>query len=177
MTLFPPEYETAPSWVPPIMVGALVTLLAQVAAQGLGADASCCCGLALPLGALASHLAYRRDPALTPGQGFTVAFIACGLGSAAMALIMIMEMGPEVRDQIAEDLRRRFEEFNQQAAADQKLSPEDLDKIVDLMQTALPYAPAVGAMVCTLLSAVSGLLAVLLLRGRRPRPQPPGDAV
>jgi hypothetical protein len=178
VTQVPPEYESAPSWVPPIMIGALVTVLAQFAANGIGSAApGCCCGLALPLGVLASFLAYKRDPNLTPGQGFTVAFIACGLGSALTAFILIMEMTPEMRAEFVDQIRESAEQFNEQADPAQKLAPEDIDRLAETAGQLVPYVPPIGALVCTLLSAFSGLLAVLVMRGRQPPRPLPEDAL
>ena len=93
----------------------------------------------------------------------------------AMTVIFALSYGG--RAEIVDAMRQSFENVNQQAAADQKLSPEELDQLTEAAAQALPYMPVVGALVCTLLSALSGLLAVLVLRGRRPGPPLPSDAM
>jgi hypothetical protein len=157
------------------VAGAVVTLLSQYlmlalpsAVPGLAVAAPlCCCGASLPLGAVASWLAWRRDPTLTPGQGFTVAFIACGLGAAVTAFIMIMQMGPEFR---AEFERAARESLAKMSGSNPQMTPEEMDRMAERVAAWAPYVPPLGALLSTLLSAVGGVVAVVVMRGRQQLP-------
>ena len=84
----------------PIAVTAMVTVLVQwvpflfagIAPQ-LACATTCCCGVGwIPVGVLAALLVMQRDPLITPGQGFSVSFIATGIGSVVSAIFWILQL-------------------------------------------------------------------------------------
>ena len=178
MSLAPYE-PAAPSWLPTITVGALTTLLVQfltlllpAVLPGLGFVGSCCCGVAaLPLGLLVAVMAWRRDPTLTAGQGFTVSFIACGLGTAVTALLLIVE-SPNDREGFRREFRDMMREVNRDADPATRLAPEVIEQFADTAAAMAPFVPAVGAIVCTVLAALTGQVTVMVLRSQR---YPPGS--
>lgn len=150
-----------------------MTLMMPSVFPSLGVAGNCCCSLeAFPLGVLVAYMAWRRDPTLTPGQGFSVSFIACGLGTAVTALILIIE-SPTNRPEFVSEFREALQEVNQDTDPAAKLSPEMIEQFSQTAAAMAPYVPAVGALVCTLLAALSGLVTALALRGRHREPPSP----
>ena len=128
----------------------------------------CCCALeTLPMGLLPAWLARRQDPTTTPGQGFVVSFIAVGLASVIVALVMVMQS----RGADPEVLRAKFLEQIEQMQP-QPISQEDKVQMADMLISVLPYIPVLGACVITLLGGVWGMLGVFL-GTRRNSPMPP----
>ena len=167
-----------PSWVPVIAIGALLTMLAQLAGYMLpallpqvGCFSSCCCALEpIPIGIVPALLAHRRDPALTPGQGFAVSFIATGLGSAIVALISILGTDQQGRAEYERIARETVQSINESAPAADRLTPEQVDASVATMMSVMPYVPVVLAMVFAVAAGVFGLLVVGMLRKRSAPP-------
>lgn len=132
----------------------------------------CCCPLeVVPLGVLPAMLMLRRDPALTPGQGFAVSFIANGIGSIVLAVSDLVRFDGQARDALIADFRQQLERLNERA--EQKLTAEQMDDLVNAMAAIQPYVPVVFAAVFTVLAGMCGLFAVDFLRRRRALPRPP----
>ena len=171
-----------PSWFVPIALGALFTVLAQMAPTMLAQlypPASlawpCCCTLEiLPIGILPAFVALRRDPNLTAGQGFTVSFIACGMGSIVTAINLVLQVRQLDPDELREALRHGMEEMVREGATE--LEPAEIERVVEGVVTGLPYLPVVAASVVTLLAAVCGLATVSILRRRAQVPPHQGPA-
>jgi hypothetical protein len=172
------EFQPPPSWAPPIAAGAALTFSLQLLFQLVQALpvpalqlAGCCCCLAgfLPYGAVPAWIAARRDPWLTAGQGFAVAFIAVGLGSIAWALLAAGMTAAVDQDA----LRQGFRDAQEGLPDEQRLSQEQVEAMVDFARRALPYVPALHAAVTTVLAGFVGMLTVGIARGRRPAPPGP----
>lgn len=159
----PPAQQ--PSWAVPIAFGAVFTFVLQALwtiGQALPvlpvqfAACCCCAGSFLPSGFVPAFLAARRDPHLTAGQGFAVAFIAVGLGTIVWAVIGALSASSHdpqlIRDAVAA--------AQDGAPADQRLSGEELDQLTDFLVSILPFVPAVQAAVTTVLAGLAGMLTV-----------------
>lgn len=166
--MHPPDPHSTPSWLVPIVTGAVVTfaglfVLGRVAldTQGpLSVATGCCCVLSfVPFGALPAWVAARRDPLLTAGHGFAVAFIAVGLGALVWAGLEAT-YGAEIDP---EEVRRQMVE---QAPPDSTLSEEEIQRVADCVVAAFPYMPAVAASVTTLLAGFVGMMTVGLAKRR-----------
>lgn len=173
-----PDHLASPSWAVPIALGALGTfalLLVFGAGQalpvpGLQMAACCCCAAGfLPYGVLPAWIAVRRDPRLTGGQGFAVAFIAVGLGTIVWAaLVASAESAVDPAT-----LRESLEQAREGMPADQRMSDEDLTQMVDAVQELLPFLPALYAVVTTVLAGFVGMITVGMVRRRRRAPRDP----
>ncbi len=173
--------ERPPSWLMPIAVTAMATVLVQwipfllagIVPQ-LACGTMCCCGIGwVPIGALAALLVMQRDPMITPGQGFAVSFIASGIGSLLSAVFWVVQLHSADPAVLEQDMREILDESNRQLDPAQRLSADQIDDTVASMVDALPYVPVIMAIVYTALAGVAGLFTVLLLRRRARLPMPP----
>ncbi len=169
-----------PSWVTPIAIGAVFAFvvggLPMLFTGARGPDSvglSCCCGMVLfvPFGFLPAFLALRRDPYTTPGQGFTVAFIAVGIGQILWAIMQSLGIDSDSIAEFESQLREFMQAANQEQPADRRLAAEDLDAVVESVVRMLPYLPVFTAGIVSLLSGLVGLFSVAVFRSRRP-PEP-----
>lgn len=181
----PPLPPPTASWLPPILFGAALTVMLWVLPDLLAGllpalfpmTHCCCCGYALPIGIVPALIASRRDPSLTPGQGFAVSFIAAGIGSWLVAGLGVLAAREAGRDQFAENVRQVLEAWNERAPADQQLSGEELEQSIAFWATVAPYVPVLLATVLTVVAGVLGLVTIVV-RSRRARqaPLPPPAA-
>jgi hypothetical protein len=154
-----------PPWTVPIAFGAVFTFVLQALltiGQALPvlpvqfAACCCCCVGFVPSGFVPAFLAARRDPHLTAGQGFAVAFIAVGLGTIFWTLLGATSASgydPQlIRDAVvaAQD----------GVPAEQQLSAEELEELTAFLVTVLPFVPAVQAAVTTVLAGIAGMITV-----------------
>lgn len=170
-----------PSWALPIMAGAGGTILWQLlitvfgASLGSGATVvmSCCgcCGFPIVLGSLPALLALSRDPDLRPGEGFTVSFIGVGAGVMVMLVAMYMEVSiAELRENLVAMARESIDSVTADQP-DLDLSEAERQEMIEFARTVAPYMPLGVALLATLMSAVCGMISVILMRGRRRPPQ------
>lgn len=174
MTQFDMHDEGRPSWAIPILVGSLVSFLGHsvftYASSGNEAVslASCCCVIPVgfvPYAALTVLLALRRDPSLTPGQGFTVSFIAVGLGLAIWGGLTGMNADPVAIETVLRDSMHEQILSNPGSG----LTLEEADELAASMASFAPYGALVVALVSALLAGVVGLMVVSFANGRRRR--------
>jgi hypothetical protein len=167
-----PEPERR-SWLPPIVIGALVTYAGSAlliwamfaGLPGVGVVAQCACTLAfVPFGAIPAWLTFRRDPALTPGQGFAVAFIAVGLGSVLWAGARIASSEVPRLDTPA--IREAIERSQEELPADERASAEQIDATIRFLEAVWPYVPAILALLLTVFGGLSGLVTAVILQAR-----------
>lgn len=173
---------SAPSWSLPIVLGALLVVIGlTLAAAAMGSGQTmlaggglCCCALAFtPFGIFPAWLGRRRDPHLTPGQAFSLAFITVGLGSVLWAAPNILQ--GQTPDRTA--VRRHLVDLQKDVPEENRRSSEDLDTAADFIVAWMPYLPAIHAVVTTLLAAFVGMLTVARMAARaRPRGPPDKDA-
>lgn len=159
----PPPMQ--PSWAVPIAFGAVFTFVLQAllaVGQALPVmpvqfAACCCCAVGfLPSGFVPAFLAARRDPLLTAGQGFSVAFIAVGLGAIVWAMLGALSassLDPQL-------IRESVEATQTGVPAEQRLSSEELDELVAFLVRVLPFVPAIQAAVTTVLAGFVGMMTV-----------------
>ena len=180
----PPPAIPPPSWLPTILVGSMTVILLQLFTQtalGVTFDSVvaqcamlCCCAIQpAPIGAFISFLALRRDPALTPGQGFTVAFIASGVGALIVALPQVLD-APSVSERESAVLQQ-LESVNEQMAPADKFTAQEMQEAAASIAQLMPYVPVVVALVFTVIAGVCGLLTAGYLRGRIATTPPPGQ--
>ena len=166
-----------PSWMPAIAAGALCTGFTGILGQLLTGTSCCCCPLhVVPLGVLPAVWMLRRDPALTPGQGFAVSFIANGLGAIASAITeLLLNADPQKRATMHADAQRYLEELSRNSK--QPMTPDEMADRLAVIDGILPYLPVVYAAIFTVIAGMCGLFAVGMLRRRRvtvlPPPAPP----
>lgn len=168
--------EPTPSWAVPIAAGAFGTFvllllfgIGQTVPQASVALTSACCCAAgfLPYGFLPAWIATRRDPRLTPGQGFAVAFIGVGLGTVVWAVLntpSFQQVDPAL-------LREWFETAQEGMPVEQRRSKEEIDQMFETTRALIPYVPAIYATVTTLLAGFVGMLTVRIVRGRARPPE------
>lgn len=114
----------------------------------------------VPVGFIPALMATRRDPWMGAGSGFAVAFLAVGLGAAAMAIAAFARrftISAEFLEQLRETMRK-----------DGNLSDADITRALDALQDAAPFVPVVSAGLLALSAGVCGAI-VAALAGRRPR--------
>jgi hypothetical protein len=170
----PVAAEPAPSWASPIALGATVSFLGSSLLVLLGnfggpGVVACCCVLPLaflPFGFVPAAMAQRRDPSLTPGQGFAVSFIGVGLGMVLWAGVQfaIQSSSGAVQEQ---HVRQALEDALRQNP-DKRLTDEQIDELVGAVAGLLPYVPVLFAGIVSLLAGAVGAVTVSLSR-RRPR--------
>lgn len=147
---------------------ALLGLLTSIPNAAANFAACCCCaGTFVPFGVVPSIVALRRDPGLSVAQGFAVSFIAVGVGMIAWTVVVTMSGGRNVDET---ELRRLFEEAQQQMPADNRWTEQELDAAVASAAGILPYVPVLAAAIVTLLSGLIGSLTVAMLRPRHRHP-------
>lgn len=183
MSAPPPDHSQnfRPSWVLPILIGALSVIgmmftlegLAFVVSPGVALVLGCasCCFSPAILGFIPAFVGIIRDPGLQPGEGFALSFI--GVGAGSLVLLGVVYMGTsieEMRDQGEEAIRGSFEAM--QDDPNFTLSEAEQEKAIDAGRAIFPYLPLGMAMATSLLSGLLGLVSVLILRGRA-RPQSP----
>jgi hypothetical protein len=154
-----------PSWALPIACGAAATCLFTWPALDnnilwLGV----CCFAPLvgsAIGMVPAALALRREPYLGAGSGFTVAFIAVGVGSVPMVAATLLR-GFAVDEPSLEALKKDF-------------TKEEIDRLVDF---ALRFGPTLAIVGAGLLAFAAGVIGAVLAgwverRARRRRAPPP----
>lgn len=177
MTSLPPTSsqppEPTPSWAVPIAVGAAAAFVAQVfpvALQmlpGVLGGLGCCCCAAGPLvGAVPGWVAARRDPRLTTGQAFAVAFIAVGLGSVIVAAVFVAGASQLDQAEMERSMREMLRTLNEGAPAGNRMTPEEIDESIAMMKTLAPYGPIVTAALTTVFGGLFGMLGAALGRRR-----------
>lgn len=183
-----PLQPPPPSWLPTIFVGALAVVAVQLLLAAFGVVASavapagpvpgvvaqcsllCCCALQpLPIGAFIGFMAWRRDPALTPGQGFAVSFIAAGVGTLIMAVPQVLSASSV--DDRERQIREVLQQMNETATT--KMSPEAIQEVASGAAELTPYIPVVSALVVTVFAGICGLFTVGYLRSRGAPPVVP----
>ena len=173
------EPNPSPSWAVPIAIGSIATFLTLLlcgALQSTGTAqfamvAACCCvGGFLPYGLLPTWVALRRDPSLTAGQGFSVAFIAVGIGTIFWAGIVAWNFEPVD----PELLRQAFQDAQQSVPKDDRMTDAQIQELVDLSGRMMPFLPAVYATITSLLGGLVGLILVAISRGSN-RPEPDAE--
>lgn len=166
--------SSSPSWSVPIAAGSVVTFLTLLlvgALQSTGAAqfamvAACCCvGGFLPYGLLPAWLASRRDPLLTVGQGFSVAFIAVGIGTIFWAGIVAWNFEPAD----PELLRQAIQDAQQGVPENDRMPDPQIDDLVELTGRVMPFLPAVYATITSLLGGLAGSVLVAVTRRSRRR--------
>lgn len=170
MTSLPPP---SPSWLPPIALGAMFTVLVQLASAVVGAlvpqaqvGLCCCCAVeTLPIGAVPAWLAARQDRRLRPAQGFAVAFIAAGLGSVVVAFVLFLQMRGMDTGEVRESVRAALEQANATSGTG-ALTREEIDRYAGAVVELFRFAPAIMATATTLLAAVVGMITVNVVRRR-----------
>jgi hypothetical protein len=137
----------------------------------LAGSGMCCCALAFaPFGIFPAWLGRRRDPRLTPGQAFSLAFITVGLGSVLWAAPNILQGRTPDRTAV----RRHLVDLQQDVPEESRRSSEDLDAAADFIVAWMPYLPAIHAAITTLLAGFAGMLTVarMAAAGQRREPSP-----
>lgn len=161
-----PYHPPRPSWFVPILSGVLATILLHSPVLWVDmAWLALCCTLGCsgaPVGAVPALLALRADPHLGPASGFSVAFIAVGIGSILLAIVAVVgwELDPVVLDNVRTELK-----------AD-GYTQEEVDEAVEGLKDVSRYFPIVAAGLMALMGGLAGALAAAIV-GRRHPPPPP----
>ena len=183
MTTSSPHLPDQPraSWLAPIALGALTTIafcigLPLLATLVPGAAGGCvfCCALPLApalLGYVPVAVALRRDPALSVGQGFALAFIAVGLGAVVAAIAGVAAVQAIDPSEIRDFVDRTVEQMPAEERSN--FPPERVAEVKDVAVDALPYVPVMLAALLTLCAGLAGLVLTAVLR-RAPVPPPNG---
>lgn len=160
---------TPPSWILPIVAGALTTALLHGAVLWeptlwLPVLGACGCS-ASPIGLLPAGLALRRDPQMGAAAGFAVAFIAVGLGAIALTTITLLhgfEVTPETERAWRESL----------LAAEYESA--DIERLIGALHDSGGTLPVLAATLLAVAGGVSGAaLGALAARRSRRAPAPP----
>lgn len=172
-----------PSWVRPIFIGSLVAvacyvlpyLSVLVVPAAACALTPCLCGVAvLPMGFVPAWLAALQDPHTTPGQGFTVSFIASGIGGIVATLPFVL--GAERPDR--EEMLRHLHEQLEESAAQGRIPADQLEQVKQMGEWVVdvaPYVPIVVAAAGTFMAGVVGMITVASMISRRARQAAPPD--
>ncbi len=142
----------------PILVGLVATVLLHIpvlADRRLWAGVACFCGCSGGLvGFLPAFLAARRDAGVRAAQGFTVSFIAVGLGAFLVAC------GSMLFSEISAGLRTEVSDVMDQAMADagRELTPEERTEMLDTVMTFMKYSPVTGAILLSVCGGIVGAL-------------------
>ena len=175
---------SAPSWIRPIFLGSLVAIacyvlpyLSMLAVPVAScALTPCFCGVALlPMGFVPAWLAALQDPRTTPGQGFTVSFIASGIGGIVANLPFAL--GSNELDR--EEMLRRMHESLEESAATGRIPADQVEQVKQMGEwvvDVMPYVPIVVAAAGTVAAGVVGMITVASMISRRARRMPPPDA-
>lgn len=174
----------ASSWMRPIFLGSLVAVacyvlpyLSMLAVPAAAcAFTPCLCGVAvLPMGFVPAWLAALQDPRTTPGQGFTVSFIAAGIGGIVATLPFVLS----TRELDREEIVRRLHESLEESASQGQIPADQVEQFKQMGEwviDVLPYVPIVVAAAGTVAAGVIGMITVASMISRRARSMPPPDA-